>query len=420
MEITGGALPEGDLGHLSHRKCGNFLWCAPASRPQHRAIRCRERRPIRRCSQLSLLAAPPLPRAHVVGRTLEINHAPYTIVGVMPRSFAFHDTIGVGDVYLPGSLMRDVANLPNLAYIPWIKLRPHFTLAAANAALEPVVREFVHGASQELYRELASRSATHYRAFPAGNRPHADASSRRRGALADHRLRQLLHPPAGSRPHAGSMSSPSVARSAPVAGASFASCLWKAWSSRVPAPCLALLRLTGLQSFPCCFLRILFQPNRWIRINAPILAFSVALALLCGILFGLVPALRLSRHDSARMLPGRHIGVVAAPAKHPWSVLIVGQVALTLLLMATAGTAIRGFLYLMQKPLGYDPANVIKVGIMFARPTTRASGAAFSRTKRAAGYIEQIRAASHPSPVSPRGRCRHRRHAALYGHLYGH
>ena len=39
---------------------------------------------------------------HVIGRTLEMDHAPYTIVGVMPRSFAFNDIAGVGDVYLPG------------------------------------------------------------------------------------------------------------------------------------------------------------------------------------------------------------------------------------------------------------------------------------------------------------------------------
>ena len=110
-----------------------------------------------------------------------------------------------------------------------------------------------------------------------------------------------------------------------------------------------------------------FPAESFIRINAPILAFSVALALLCGILFGLVPALRLSRGDSARMLPGRQTGVVAVPAKRRWSILIAAQVALTLLLMATAGTAIRSFLGLMRTPLGYDPANVIRLGIIRAR-----------------------------------------------------
>src|ERR1700689_4299687 len=61
---------------------------------------------------------------HVVGQTLKINHPPRTINGVKPRSFAFNDSIGVGDVYLPGSLMPSF-NLPFQAYAPWIKLRPH-------------------------------------------------------------------------------------------------------------------------------------------------------------------------------------------------------------------------------------------------------------------------------------------------------
>ena len=133
-----------------------------------------------------------------------------------------------------------------------------------------------------------------------------------------------------------------------------------------------------------------FPAESFIRINAPILVFSVALALLCGILFGLVPALRLSRHDSARMLPGRQIGVVAAPAKHRWSVLIAAQVALPLLLMATAGTAIRGFLRLTQMPLGYDPANVMQLGISLHVDNPAEWSSLQSREARAS-YIEQIR-----------------------------
>jgi predicted permease len=133
-----------------------------------------------------------------------------------------------------------------------------------------------------------------------------------------------------------------------------------------------------------------FPAESVIRINAPILAFSVALALLCGILFGLAPALRLSRNDSARVLPGRQTRAVAAPAKHRWSVLIAAQVALTLLLMATAGTAIRGFLRLTQMPLGYDPAHVMQLGISLHSQDAAAWSHIQSREARTA-YIEQIR-----------------------------
>src|SRR5262249_57913349 len=90
------------------------------------------------------------------------------------------------------------------------------------------------------------------------------------------------------------------------------------------------------------------------------------------------------------MLPGRQIGVAVAPPRHRWSVLIAAQVALTLLLMATAGTAIRGFLRLTQMPLGYDPANAMQIGISLHAQNPAEWSRLQSREARAA-YIEQMR-----------------------------
>ncbi len=325
---------------------------------------------------------------HIIGRTLEINHAAYIIIGVMPRSFAFNDTTGVGDVYLPASLMP-VVNVPYLAYAPWIKLRPHVTLAAANAALEPIVRQFAkqhperfpdhwHLALQPIivpYQQETGRTLTLLLAgvvllliigcancsilllARGRTRQHELAIRSAIGASRWRIVRQLL------------VEAVVISCTGAVLGVAASY-----WLAKLPL-------LLSPDSFPA---------ESVIRINAPILAFSVALALLCGILFGLVPALRLSRRDSARMLPGRQIGVVAAPAKHRWSVLIAAQVALTLLLMATAGTAIRSLLQLMRMPLGYDPANVMKVGIMLHVDDPGEWGRIQSREARTA-YIEQIR-----------------------------
>src|SRR6185437_9301733 len=76
---------------------------------------------------------------HVIGRTLELAHAPYTIVGVMPRSFAFNDMADVADVYLPATLMQRLPDVRIPVYLLWIKLRPHVTPAAAKGAIEPIV-----------------------------------------------------------------------------------------------------------------------------------------------------------------------------------------------------------------------------------------------------------------------------------------
>jgi predicted permease len=325
----------------------------------------------------------------VIGQTLEIDHAPYTIVGLMPRSFAFNDTLGVGDVYLPGTLMRGLANLPEFAYLPWIKLRPGVTLAAADAALEPIVRQFAklhpdrfpdhwHLALQPIivpYQQNTGRTLTLLLAgvvllliigcancsilllARGRTRQHELAIRSSIGASRWRIVRQLL------------VEAVVISSTGAVLGVAASY-----WLAKLPL-------LLSPDSFPA---------ESVIRINGPILAFSVALALLCGVLFGLVPALRLSRHDSAGMLPGRRVGIVAAPAKHRWSVLISAQIALTLLLMATASTAIRSFLQLTQVPLGYAPANVMKLGIMMHVQDRDEWSRIQSREARTA-YIEQIR-----------------------------
>jgi predicted permease len=321
---------------------------------------------------------------HVIGRMLEMDHAPYTIVGVMPRNFAFNDFGGVGDVYLPASLMDAVANGPAPTYLPWIKLRPHVTVATANAALEPIVREImkIHSEAslawhlglqpiivpyrQDLGRTLALLLAGVVLLLIIGcancsilllargrARQHELAIRTAVGASRWRIVRQLL------------VEALVISCTGAVLGVA-----GSYWLARLPL-------VLSPDSFPA---------ESVIRINAPILAFSVALALLCGILFGLAPALRLSRNDPARSLPGRQAGVVAASARRRWSVLIAAQVALTLLLMATAGTAIHSFLELMQMPLGYDPANVMQLGIGL-----HVDNPALQSREARASYAEQIR-----------------------------
>jgi predicted permease len=385
MEITGGALPQDISGVYLTENAGTFLGVRPllgrniepsdAENGGHSIVVLNYR-----FWQRHFGGDP-----HIIGHTLEIDHAPYTVVGIMPRSFAFNSTIGVGDIYLPGSLMRGVSNVPSSEYLPWLKLRPNVTLAAANAAIEPIVRQFVKENPQRdrwrlalepidwLFQEetghtLALLLAGVLLLLVVGcancsilllargrTRRHELAIRSAIGASRWRIVRQLLVEAIVI----------SCAGAALGVAASY-------WLAKLPL-------LLSPDSFPA---------ESLIRINAPILAFSVALALVCGVLFGLVPALRLSHHDSARMLPGR--GVAAAPARHRWSVLIAAQVALTLLLMATAGTAIHAFLRLMQMPLGYDPANVMKLGIGLHIHDSGEWSRLQPREARTA-YIEQLR-----------------------------
>jgi predicted permease len=389
MEITGGGLPEDIYGAYLTENAETFFGVRPllgrniepsdAENGGHSVVVLNYR-----FWQRHFGGDP-----HIIGRTLEMDHALYTIVGVMPRSFAFNDIAGVADVYLPASLIPAIANVPSLEYLPWIKLRPHVTVAAANAALEPIVLEgrkpqsevsayrphlalqpIIVPYQQDLGRTLTLLLAGVVLLLIIGcancsilllargrTRQHELAIRTAIGASRWRIVRQLL------------VEALVISCTGAVLGvpASY-------WLARLPL-------VLSPDSFPA---------ESFIRINASVLAFSVALALLCGVLFGLAPALRLSRNDPARALPGRQAGVVAAPAKHRWSVLIAAQVALTLLLLATAGTAIRGFLRLTQMPLGYDAANVMQIGISLHVQNPAEWSRLQSREARAA-YIEQIR-----------------------------
>ena len=73
------------------------------------------------------------------------------------------------------------------------------------------------------------------------------------------------------------------------------------------------------------------------------------------------------------------------------NLLIAGQVALTLLLLAGAGAAMEAFVGLMHKPLGYDPHNVMSVGIPL-------HDGAFTTWAARAAYFEQLRAKVAETP----------------------
>jgi predicted permease len=92
-----------------------------------------------------------------------------------------------------------------------------------------------------------------------------------------------------------------------------------------------------------------------------VLGFAVIVSLLTGVLFGLVPALRLSRVNLAGgMDQGR---TVAGTRSRLQPALVVAQVALSVLLLAGAGLFVRTLHNLRSVDLGFVPDNLIVFGL---------------------------------------------------------
>jgi len=99
-----------------------------------------------------------------------------------------------------------------------------------------------------------------------------------------------------------------------------------------------------------------------IHIDATVLAFTAIASLLSGLLFGLAPALNVGSADLNSMLKEGGRGNTSDSKRHKFrSVLIVAEVALSLILLTGAGLAMRSFLRLQAVDPGFKAEHILAV-----------------------------------------------------------
>lgn len=330
----------------------------------------------------------------VIGQTLELDHRKYSIVGVTGPRFGWGGNNGKIDVYLPQKLSDDLP--PVLTFFTYLKLRPGITRATANAEMQPLLEQFAKEKPENFpkhftvdlqrlkdgtIRELGS---TLYLLFAAvallllvgcanvsilllarGTARQQELAVRSAiGASASRILRQLL------------TESLLLSLAGAVLGVILTYCTLGMMVKWLP-----------ISSFP---------NEAEFHINLPVLAFSVALALLTGVLFGVFPSLQVAKPDLNKMMQtGTHKIAGSIRGKTLHNALITGQIALTLLLLTTAGAAIQSFVHMLRVPLGYDPQNVMAVSIPLHEN-------AYTQWPERLNYFEQIRekVAELPNVVS--------------------
>jgi len=315
---------------------------------------------------------------NVVGRTIQLVHKPYQIIGVMPPRFKW----GAADMYLPLKVTQD----PNIRLAASFKLRPGVTAAQASAELLPILQEFARQSPTQYPNDFKVKmpSIVDVYARPLGptlylllgavasllligcanvsilllargtERQHELAVRAAIGASRLRMIRQLLTESLGIA----------------TAGAALG----------------VLLAWKGLAFIAARLPEFSFPAESVIKMNVPVLLFSVALAFTTAIVFGLWPALQLSRPEIARLMQSstrRVSGSVHARRSH--GAMVAAQVALTLLMLTAASAAGKGFLRLVNTDLGYDPHNTMSVPIPVHENTHVA-------WKDRGEYFEQIRA----------------------------
>src|SRR5262249_36891397 len=134
------------------------------------------------------------------------------------------------------------------------------------------------------------------------------------------------------------------------------------------------------------------------------LGFTALIAVATALLFGTAPAFRASGVTPNDALKERGRGVVGDNRFGLGNLLVVVQVALSLLLLVAAGLFMRTFTSLSHLPLGFDRPPILVVSINAAKATASPAERVdlYDRLRQAAAAVPGVAtaAASAVTPVS--------------------
>jgi putative ABC transport system permease protein len=300
----------------------------------------------------------------ILGKTFVLNETPITLVGIMPQRFT---KLGA-EIWMARAMDRSDPQTNRQFWNFQAKIKPGVTIQQAQADIEVIARRLAQVYPRNYPKNFSVRilswidslvgqfRATLYTIAAAvalllliacsnvANMLLARSSAREkemaiRSALGASRLRlirQLL------------MESLLLAFGGVIAG--------------------CLFSYAGIQGLVALIPDGLIPREAQIRLNWPVLLFSLATAMLTALLFGLAPALQTAKKELVEPLKDSGKGVSGGFRRGRLrNALVVLEVALSLVLLSGAGLLMRSFIGLQQMDLGFNPDNILSARLPFPR-----------------------------------------------------
>ncbi len=332
---------------------------------------------------------------NAIGQSILVDNAPFTVIGVAPPEFFGVDPAAAPDVYLPlhANVLTDGAGAARLygdENFYWIemmgRLRPGVSMTHAQAALAPRFHQWV-----------ASTATTD------GERAKLPALILNPGAAGLGSLRRQYSKPlyvllamAGlilaiaCANIANLLLARAAARRSEMAvrlslGAGRFRVVRQLLTESVMLASLGgafgiLFAIWGVRT--STFLLSRGQENFTLHaeLNWSVLGVTAALSVVCGLLFGLAPAIQSTRPD---VMPALKNGRGGGPHRRAQHVLVVAQIALSFVLLVAAGLFVRTLNKLHSVQLGYARENILLFSLN--------AGAAGHRDPEISTFYENLR-----------------------------
>jgi predicted permease len=288
---------------------------------------------------------------NVIGNSLELDHKLYTVIGVAAPRFTWGDS----EVYTPAMPTAD----PHDYWLAFVKLKPGTNLNLATQMFQSALDAFVKGDSKDFrYNRRAKIVSLNEEVLGkfSGTLVLLFIAVIALLVIGCANVSILLLARGTARQHELAMRSSIGASRGRLVRQLLSESVLLSFTGAVLGVFAAYLGVDAISSFLPFYS---FPHEASIHVNGAVLAFSVAVALATGILFGISPAWELSRPSINQLVQAggaRHSG--SAHGRNTHRFLIAGQVALTVLLLAGAGAAMKAFLALTHVPLGFDADHV--------------------------------------------------------------
>jgi predicted permease len=318
----------------------------------------------------------------MIGKSVTLNGVPYEVVGIMPRAFSLPrevlptlDGAEQADILLPLPLPLDAAqNRDHEDYNIMGKLRPGVSIAQAQAEMDTITARLRHDYPQT----YPPNGGLTFGIVPLLEQVVGDARPTLFVLLGAVGVVLVI----ACANVANLLLARAVARQKEIAirtalGAS---------RLRIVRQVLTESMLLSLSGGACGVL-LAFWSLHWIHVFGPksvprindigidrvALVFTFVLSVFSGAVFGLVPALRVSRFDLHATLKDSNRGTAGASAV--WGrghnmrrMLVISELALCVMLLVGAGLLIRSFVYLENVSPGFNPNQVLTLELTMSGP----------------------------------------------------